>query len=129
MPEIPEGAKVPQDHLAPVDHTPEEDELLVDLPALTPPTRLRLRQRNKIMSMAMRLNELQTEDGQIELEANDPKFNVLLDVLADIDEFAEAIAENKADYVEWALAADYEKFAALLTRYASAVGESSSSSS
>jgi len=129
MPEIPAGAKKPKDHLAP-ETEPEvtEDELLATLPQLTPPHKLRLRQRNKIMAMAARLNGLTDDDGGIEVEPGDPAFVELLDVLADVDDFAETIATDSAAYIDWSHTASYEQFGALLTRYASAVGESAASS-
>jgi len=129
MPTIPDGAKKPQDHLAP-EAEPEatEDELLVELPELTAPTKLRLRQRNKIMAMAGRLSSLTDDAGQISLEVGDPSFVKLLDVLADVDDFAESIAVDAQAYVDWSHTASYEQFGALLTRYASAVGESGASS-
>ena len=129
MPTIPDGAKKPQDHLAP-ETEPEvtDDELLAGLPELIAPTKLRLRQRNKIMAMANRLSALTDADGQINIEVGDPSFTELLDVLADVDDFAEAIAVDSSAYIEWSHTASYEQFGALLTRYASAVGESAASS-
>lgn len=126
--DIPEGAKVPQDHLESVNHTPDEDELLAGLPELIPPTRLRPRMRNKIMTMATKLSEYSKEDGTLDMSPGDDGFAAVLEVLADIDEFAESIASDPAAYIEWSMRSSYEQLGALLSRYASAVGESSGSS-
>lgn len=130
MTNIPEGAKAPEDHKAPtLQPVINEDELLADLPTLTPPTKLRPRVRNKIMKMAAKLSALAGDDGEINIEVGDANFDTMLDVLADVDEFAESIAIDLEAYVAWSEQSSYEQLSALLTRYASAVGESTSSSS
>lgn len=70
---------------------------------------------------------LEADDKAIHLEADDPRMAQLLDVLADIDEFAESIAIDPEAYVEWSYGKGYEVFTALLSKYSSAVGESSAS--
>lgn len=140
MPEIPEGAKVPQDHkMSAADEleaTLSEDELLADMPALIPPAKLRIRQRNTIMKLAFRMRDVipDSEDGAVSVDLDldslgDEELGKLLDAMADIDDFAESIAIDKAAYAEWAQGKDYEVFSALLSRYSSAVGESNSSAS
>lgn len=140
MPAIPEGAKVPQDHKMSVadelEATLSEDELLADMPALVPPAKLRIRQRNTIMKLAFRLRDIipDSEDGVVSVDLDlesldDEVLGKLLDAMADIDDFAESIAVDKAAYAEWSQGKDYEVFSALLGRYSSAVGESSSSAS
>jgi hypothetical protein len=133
----PAGAKKPQDRkptaAAQLEATLSDDELLADLPELKSPGRLRLRQRNVIMAIALRLNAFVGDDDDsdegLSLDENDPRLPQLLDILAEIDEFAESIAVNREAYVEWAEGKDYDHFTALLQRYASAVGESTASSS
>lgn len=127
--EIPEGATQPQDHLPPAAAPViADDELLADLPELIPPHKLRLRTRNKVLKLAASLLEYQDEDGELNFDASSPAFAAMLDVLADTDDFAQSIAADEAAYVAWAEKAGYEHFTALLMRYASAVGESLSSS-
>lgn len=134
MPETPKGAKAPQDRKVSAaekeqEQRREEDELLKDLPALTPAHELRLRTRNKILLISTKLNEFTGDGGAIELDASSPELVALLDVLADVDEIAESIAENSEEYVKWAAGASYEQFTALCSRYARAVGESAGSAS
>jgi hypothetical protein len=136
MPTTPPGAKKPQDRKPTAAETLEselnQDELLADLPELKAPARLRLRERNVILKLAINLRSLmdegdESESASINIDEDDARMPLLLDVLADIDEFAESIAVDKDAYVEWSLNKDYETFSALLMRYASAVGESSAS--
>lgn len=140
MPEIPEGAKVPKDHkMSAADEleaTLSEDELLAGMPALIPPAKLRIRQRNTIMKLALSMRDLMpdSEDESVSVDLDldnlSPELlGKLLDAMADIDDFAESIALDKAAYAEWAQGKDYEVFSALLSRYSSAVGESKSSAS
>jgi hypothetical protein len=102
----------------------EQDELLADMPALRPPHQLRLRHRNAILRIAVSLQPFVTDGGAgIDLEPDDPRVGVLLDVLADVDDFAESIALDKEAYIAWAVGAQNDHFMAILNRYASAVGE------
>lgn len=140
----PDGAKTPQDHKASAADELEailsEDELLDGMPELKAPNRLRVRERNKILTLSIKLNAFRSDDEQqaddadgddaaaaITMNADDPRMPLLLDVLADIDEFAESIATDPVAYVEWSIGKGYDVFTALLMRYASAVGESSGS--
>lgn len=141
MPAIPEGAKVPGDHKAKVAPVIDDDELLADMPELLPPTKLRPRQRNVIMKLAIGMREVvkkskggadvdDTEEVSIDMESlSADELAMMLDVFADIDEFAELIATDPKKYVEWSQQASYEQLSALLSRYSSAVGESTGSSS
>ena len=140
MPTIPEGAKVPEDHkMSAADEleaTLSEDELLADMPSLIPPAKLRIRQRNTIMKLALSLRDLMPDDGDeavsVDLDLDNLEgadLEKLLDAMADIDDFAESIALDKTAYAEWSQGKDYEVFSALLSRYSSAVGESNSSAS
>jgi hypothetical protein len=176
--ETPTGAKKPQDRkrsaAAELEAQLSEDTVLDGLPELKAPSKLRLRDRNKITMLALRLREftndtdedystwtvdtlnaeidrrnadleederiapegrkkddlisaLEADDQAIHLDSDDPRMPLLLDVLADVDEFAESIATDSDAYVQWSLGKGYEVFTALLMRYASAVGESSAS--
>lgn len=143
MPTIPEGAKVPGDHKTKVAPVVDDDELLADLPELVPPTKLRPRQRNVIMKLALGMRELvkrvkgitsddldDAEDVSIDMESlGDEDLGAVLDVFADIDEFAESIATDPKKYIEWSQKSSYDQLSALLSRYSSAVGESTGSSS
>lgn len=106
-----------------------EDELLADMPALREPHRLRLRHRNRFMRLLIQAEA----DGIIGADADemaDPeKMAKILDLLTEIDEFAQSIAVDQQAYEEWSIkhASDYEVFMAILSRYASAVGESNGS--
>jgi len=143
MPTIPEGARVPGDHKAKVAPVVDDDELLADLPELVPPTKLRPRQRNVIMKLALGMRELvkrvkgitgddldDAEDVSIDMaNLGDEDLGAVLDVFADIDEFAESIATDPKKYIEWSQKSSYDQLSALLSRYSSAVGESTGSSS
>jgi hypothetical protein len=138
MPTPPAGAKKPQDKKpsqAELEHEQivDEDRALAGMPPLHPAGELRIRERNKVMAIAMRLQSFADEDGQIEIDLDDPKVDPekvqrLLDVMADADDFAESIAVDPDDYVVWARRASYAQFSAILTRYGRAVGELSGSS-
>ncbi len=129
----PTGTKKPQDRKPKAADQLEdilsEDELLADLPELKAPGKLRVRQRNVIMAIALKLRAFtgDDEDGSIDLDEDDARLPLLLDVLAQIDEFAESIAVHPDEYAAWAEGKDYEVFTALLSRYSSAVGESTAS--
>jgi hypothetical protein len=178
MPTTPAGAKKPQDRKPSASEVLEqelsEDELLADLPELKAPGRLRVRDRNRVLSLSLKLSSfakdsdedysglkkadllaeierrnadlddderivpasernvdlvaaLEANDVGIHIDVDDPRMPLLLDVLADIDEFAESIAADKDAYVEWSLGKGYDVFSALLSRYSSAVGESTAS--
>ncbi len=135
MPTPPAGAKKPQDRKPSKaalerDQIAEEDRLLADMPELFGPHELRIRERNKIMSIMMRLEALASDDGSIDIDTtkDTPETRALLDVIADADDFAESIAHDRDEYIEWARGAEYVQFTSIITRYARAVGESNSSS-
>lgn len=131
----PAGAKKPKDRKPKaadqLEDSLSEDELLADLPELKAPGKLRIRQRNVIMAIALKLKAFvgddEDDDGSFEMDEDDPRLPQLLNILAEIDEFAESIAKDPIEYAEWAEGKDYDVFTALLQRYASAVGESSAS--
>lgn len=177
MPEIPDGARQPQDHKPTAEKELErslaEDDLLGDMPELTPPVKLRLRQRNTVMKLALGLRNFVPAPDPEEVEAEKAKYSkysteeladllevrglevdggrteqiavlaegdaqqpdldmdtltdeqlgAFLDALADIDEFAESIAKDRAAYAEWAEGKSYDTFTSLLSRYSSAVGK------
>jgi hypothetical protein len=139
--DVPAGATVPQDHLDPTDKTPVDggdDELLADLPELKAPGRLRIGESNRIMKLMVRVRDLipddadQGEDGSASFDLKslaDEDFDKLLDMLDGVDKFAESIALDPAAYVAWSEGKGIEHQMALLNRYSSAVGESSSSAS
>lgn len=107
----------------------EVDELLADMPELIAPERLRLRHRNRLMGIFLRADADGTLMGGGEVR--DPKkLESMLNMLGEVDEFAESIALDKEAYAEWSIANgdNYNVFSALLQRYASAVGESAGSS-
>lgn len=137
MPTPPAGAKKPQDKKpsqAAIEREQivDEDRALADMPALYGPHELRIRERNRLMAIVVRLHALANDDGEldVDMEADSPEARELLDVIADADDFAESIAVDKDAYIAWARSprAGYEQFTAILTRYGRAVGESSSSS-
>jgi hypothetical protein len=129
--DIPEGARAPQDHRSPAEEPEvEDDALLADMPELIPPTKLRPRKRNGIFKLALKLRDQIGDATDLDFNSLDgATLGAVLDVFAEVDEFAETIAVDPAAYVEWAGSASYDQFAAILGRYASAVGESGGSSS
>jgi hypothetical protein len=135
MPTPPPGAKKPQDKKPSKaalerEQIVEEDRALKDMPPLIPPHELRIRERNKVMTAAIRLENLADEDGKLEIDTSkdSPELRELMDLMADADDFAESIAVDRDEYIAWARKASYQQFAAILTRYGRAVGESSGSS-
>lgn len=136
MPTTPAGAKKPQDKKPSKaalerEQIADEDRLLAGMPELYGPHELRIRERNRVVSIALRLRALASEDGELDIdtETDSPELRELLDVIADADDFAESIAVDKGAYITWARGtAQYEHFTAILTRYGRAVGESSGSS-
>lgn len=138
MPDIPKGAKKPSDRKrSEHDVKLEEAELLADLPELKAANRLRPVYRNKVMRMLAELRTFAGDDGDtnddeaaisLEVDPDDPEFATFLNLVEQIDQFAESIATDPDTYVAWAELASYEQFSAILTRYGRAVGESSSSS-
>jgi hypothetical protein len=113
--DIPEPTEAEVAHEA----TLNADELLADLPKLKEPTKLRLRERNRLLTLMFNSQAL-AEDGKI--DGRDEQL-AILDLMAGIDEFAESIAVNQEEYVVWAEGRTYEAFIAILDRYAVALGK------
>jgi hypothetical protein len=127
MPNIPEGAKKPQDHKDPEiieEGDVSDEEILAELPELLPVSKLRIRQRNMVIVMTTRLVPLTDDDGKLDMSMDSPEFPILLDIIADIDDFAEKIAIDVSAYIEWSEKASFAQFIAILMRYKSAVGDS-----
>lgn len=101
------------------------EELLADLPELRPPHRLRLRHRNQIILVVARAEESGAIDAISSGSTSLSSFTPVMNMLAEIDEFAESIAEDKEAYAEWAEknATNYDAFLAIMNRYSRAVGE------
>jgi hypothetical protein len=133
---IPEDVKQPQDHKPTAEERLEEalsaDELLADLPELKAPEKLRIRDRNKVYTILLG-SGLIDDDGDVDLgDAEDKKLDFekvtkTFEMAAQVDEFAESIAKDPDAYIAWSEGKGHEVFFALLTRYASAVGESAGS--
>lgn len=101
-----------------------EEDLLADMPALREPHRLRVRHRNRILRVALHASGLDIEAATS--EDADPEAQIaLLELLADVDEFAESIAVDKEAYAAWSESKSdkYDVFMAILNRYAVISGE------
>lgn len=102
----------------------EEEDALKDLPALLPALSFRQRQRSDLMKMFLKYQDLvgstDTDEGLSSEDASD-----VLDVLADADEFFEAIAVDKDAYRQWASGGleTTRKIEHLLGRYMRQLGE------
>lgn len=116
----------------------EREDLLAGMPALKPPTKLRLAQRNRLSILLMDsgladLDEGEDPDADEDFDPRNPahreKIKDLLGIAAGIDEFAESIALDPVAYAAWAEGKDADVFLAILAVYQSAVGESSGSAS
>jgi hypothetical protein len=124
--------KKPADHKKPAaelhDAALEREELLAGMPELKPAHRLRIRDRNRIASIIFKSPLFERErQGGDDMSAED--IDAMLELAAQIDEFAESIAVDADAYAEWAAGKDHQTFFAILDVYASAVGESNSSAS
>lgn len=110
-------------------------DLLVDLPTLKPPHRLRLRQRNKLMGILLDSGLLDDtdENGDVDVdlstEEGRSKVKNLMATAAAVDDFAESIADNPEEYELWAEGKQIDHFMAILGVYMSAAGESDGSTS
>lgn len=135
MPDIPEGAKTPSDRKVSKIDQFQEGLASIGLDKAVLPIGLRLRQRNEIMSLALKMAEtVGAEEGAevVELDTDnmsEEQMNSLLGVLADFDEILGANAVDTDKYDAWSRVADYEDFTTLLTLYAGTLGESTSSTS
>jgi hypothetical protein len=101
-----------------------ENELLKGVPALLPAVQFRQRQRSTVLNLLYRLRDLVDDDGNVSTE-NPAQIKLLLDLLADADEFFESIAADRDAYVSWAtgLKESEQIYGALIAKYARAVGE------
>ena len=99
------------------------NEALEGLPELHPPHMLRIRDRNRVMEIAMKfsrsglMDKLSSVDADVAIEMGA--------LLADVDDFAESIAFDKEAYLAWSRenSDNYGAFVALLMRYSEASGE------
>lgn len=106
----------------------ELEELLADLPPMREPERLRIRHKNSLKAIGLRhadnldaLAAAREDDADVPL---DVKLG-LLELVADMDDFAESIAVDKEAYEAWAIANsdNVPVFVALLNKYMGALGE------
>ncbi|UOR02060.1 hypothetical protein MUN77_01630 [Leucobacter allii] len=112
-----------------------DEELLADMPELRSPARLRMRHKNRLLALATRMHKrlgakgVKVKDGRAKLTMDD--MLGMLDICAEIDEFAESIAIDRDAYEEWAEANsdNHAAFIAILMRYQEAMGESTGSAS
>ncbi|MFD5864355.1 hypothetical protein ACFWGP_05350 [Agromyces sp. NPDC127015] len=107
------------------------EELLVDMPTLKPPHQLRIREKNRVYKLLFSSGFI-SDTGDITITDDKSVLEQLpsmLDMAADVDDFAESIAVDKQAYAAWSEGKDFDVFFAILNRYASAVGESTSSAS
>ena len=105
-----------------------EAELLADLPKLKRPEKLRIRERNRLMAIVLRFDDLRLEVGDVIDEDDDTpasreKSLAVLDVVADIDDFAESIARDPEAYADWSADQRPDAFLAILNRYSVALGK------
>ncbi len=118
------------------------EELLKDLPTLRDPKRFRIRHRNafhRLFQSAQKsgilddLADARGEDGTVDLDVTEAEaLDITLrltEFIADIDEWAETIADDPEEYAAWAESHsdDVDVFMALFSRYQEALGESNSS--
>lgn len=106
-----------------------EQAVLAGVPELLPPTMLRARQRGAIIVLSVRTSELASSVDQLDVDHPDAIASTY-ELLGDIDEFFESIAVDRDAYLAWSqgLQNSEQIFAVLVTKYARAVGESTSSS-
>ncbi|MGK0740437.1 hypothetical protein ACSHWG_00910 [Leucobacter sp. Z1108] len=102
-------------------------DVLAGMPELRAPYALRLRHRNRLIGIILKpgRKELLEDFAAASDEDSYHSQTEMLEILADIDEFAESIATDPAEYAEWAQkhSQDINVFVALLNRYLAAVGE------
>lgn len=139
--------KTPQDRKPKAAATPSEvldaeleqkelrEQLLADLPVLRPAARFRLGHRNAFTNLTLDAAKSGAFDGDgaLEFDTSKPedieRLQKLNRFMESIDEWAESIAENPAEYAVWAEGKTQEHFMALYITYRDALGESSSSES
>lgn len=106
----------------------EQEALLVDLPALREPHRLRVRHTNRLLRIIAEIqpfmkDEDGDEDSDESVDFNDPRVKATLDMTEKIDEFAESIAVDPDAYIAWSEGKKPRHFMALLNRYSEALGK------
>lgn len=106
----------------------ELEEMLEGMPELRSPDRLRIRQKNALKAIGLRhasdiekLQAVREKDAPIDEELA----LALMDLAAEMDEFAESIAFDKDAYEEWSIknADNIPVFVALLNKYMTSLGE------
>mgnify|MGYP000406172952 CR=1 FL=1 len=102
-----------------LDEKLRDDEVLADLPELKEPIKLRIRERNILLELVMRADQMSKAEDADEVSTK----MASLDLMAGIDEFAETIAVDKNAYIEWSEKQSYDAFLALLNRYSEALGK------
>ena len=102
-----------------LDEKLRDDEVLADLPELKDPIKLRIRERNILLELVMRADQMSKAEDADEVSTK----MASLDLMAGIDEFAETIAVDKNAYIEWSEKQSYDAFLALLNRYSAALGK------
>lgn len=102
-----------------LDEKLRDDEVLADLPELKEPIKLRIRERNILLELVMRADQMSKAEDADEVSTK----MASLDLMAGIDEFAETIAVDKNAYIEWSEKQSYDAFLALLNRYSAALGK------
>lgn len=106
------------------DNAIELSELLSDMPELRAPEKLRVRHRNQLARLAMKLASANIHEAvEKNKDLTDEQVDIMLDVMADIDDFAESIAYDADAYADWSAGKELKHFMAIFDRYASAVGE------
>ena len=102
-----------------LDEKLRDEEILADLPELKEPIKLRIRERNVLLELVMRADQMSKAEDADEVATK----MASLDLMAGIDEFAETIAVDKNAYIEWSEKQGYDAFLALLNRYSAALGK------
>ena len=131
-PATPEDALLSPTEAA-LDKELDSEELLADLPELRAPHQLRLRHRNRLILLVAKAHDRGLFKSPEEAEkakasgtlGDVAEIEVMLDLLAEVDEFAESIAVDPEAYAAWATknSDNMEPFMAILSRYAVSVGE------
>jgi hypothetical protein len=101
------------------------EELLADMPELKPVHRLRIKERNRLMRLVLD-SEIFNQTGVTEADKDnvDPTtLNSILSIVEGIDDFAESIARDPEQYVEWSEGKSWDTFLAILNRYSAALGK------
>lgn len=103
-------------------------ELLAEMPALRPARRFRLSHRNAFQNLSLEALKSGAFDGDMDFDMSKPedieRFQKLQTFVESIDAWAESIAENVDEYIQWAEGKDEETFMALFVEYKESLGES-----